>query len=323
MLETFLQKEGAVTTKRQDPLEALGSVEVSSIQEAEGLQVYGLKWPLQGDLDYMTLDEALQQEVLDVTEFDEGGRVPTIKIVNKSNRLVFLMAGELLVGCKQDRVLNTSMIVPAKSEMPIPVTCVEAGRWGYQSNRFRSGESSSHSYLRMMVTSQSSAHYKARGVAGSDQQAVWKEVERKMGKMGSSSASSALHEIFQDYDEKLNKALETLSTPGECNGAAFAIRGRPVGVDLFDKTATLAKLWPKLIKGYAMDALEGPVDKPKPLEPESVITWLKSVRSAKQESFKSPGLGQDVRIAGEQLVGSTLVVDEHPVHLQLFSSEDK
>ena len=154
-----------MTIERRNPLEGLESVKIPSIQQAEGLQVFGLRWPLEDDLDYMTLDEALQQEVFDVTEIDEGGHVPTIKIVNKSDRMVFLMAGELLVGCKQDRVLNTSMMVPAKSEMPIPVTFVEAGRWGYRSSKFRSGGSSSHSYLRMIITSQSSAHYKARGLA--------------------------------------------------------------------------------------------------------------------------------------------------------------
>ena len=51
--------------------------------------------------------------------------------------------------------------------------------------------------------------------------------------------------------------------------------------------------------------------------------WLKSASSAKQEWFKSPGVGEDVRIAGEQLVGATLVVDEYPIHLELFNEGEK
>ena len=51
MLARLLRKEGIVTIERQDLLKALGSMEISSMQEAEGLQVYGLKWPLQGNLD--------------------------------------------------------------------------------------------------------------------------------------------------------------------------------------------------------------------------------------------------------------------------------
>jgi hypothetical protein len=78
-------------------------------------------------LDSVTwLDEAVWTKVLDVAEIDEGGRVSTIKVVNKSDRLVFLMAGELLLGCKQDRVINASMMVPTVGKLHIPATCVEA-----------------------------------------------------------------------------------------------------------------------------------------------------------------------------------------------------
>jgi hypothetical protein len=65
----------------------------------------------------MTLDQALRDKALDVTEINEGGQVPAIEVANKSERMVFLMAGELLIGCKQDRLLNSSMMVPSKGEM--------------------------------------------------------------------------------------------------------------------------------------------------------------------------------------------------------------
>ncbi len=76
------------------------------------------------------------------------------------------------MGCKQDRVLNTSLMVPGKTEMPIPVACVEAGRWGYRSRKFGTTESSSHSYLRMMLARQTYTHYKAQGAPRSEQSAV-------------------------------------------------------------------------------------------------------------------------------------------------------
>lgn len=110
-------------------LEKLSSVEIETLQQAANLQIFGLRWPEGNGLDYMTLDEALLDKVLDVTEINEGGKVPSISVVNRSERMVFLMAGELLVGCKQDRVLNSSTMVPSKSEMTIPLACVEVGRW--------------------------------------------------------------------------------------------------------------------------------------------------------------------------------------------------
>ena len=305
-------------TVSSNALENLSGVEIKCIQQARSFQVFGLKWPAEDGLDYATLDEALVDKMLDVTEISEGGQVPALKVENKSERMVFLMAGELLVGCKQDRVLNTSIMVPSKTEMPIPVACVEAGRWGYKSGKFLSGQSSSHSYLRMILSKETSARYRAKGAPGSGQGAVWAEVARKMGRMGSSSYSSALQDMFADYNEKLNQVLQNLSAPEGCHGAAFAINGKILGVDLFDKPTTLCRLWPKLAKSYAVDALEEISGDQKLLQPESVLEWTKSAQSAKQEWFDSPGLGQDVRIEGEMLMGAAIVVEQQPVHLELF-----
>ena len=310
-------------SEAQNVLEKLSGAEVAGVKQAGPLQVFALKWRADPGVDYVTLDEALADSVLDVTEIDEGGQVQTIKVVNKSNRMVFMMAGELLVGCKQDRVLNTSMLVRGKSDTRIPVACVEAGRWGYRSRRFSSGESSSHSSLRMLLSRQSSNHYRAQGTPGSDQGAVWAEVARKMGKMGSSSSSAALQDMFKDYAEKLDGMLRSLSAPAGCHGAVFVINGKITGADLFDRPATVTKVWPKLINGYAIDALEEPEEKPNRVQGESVTEWLKAASLAKQEWFDSPGLGQDVRIEGEQLVGAALVVEQQPVHLQLFREEKK
>jgi hypothetical protein len=312
-----------VKSVSSDVSEKLSGVEITSVQQAGSLQVFGLRWSARNDLDYATLDEALLDKVLDVTEINEGGQVPAVRVMNKSERMVFLMAGELLVGCKQDRVLNTSMMVPSKREMAIPVACVEVGRWGYRSRKFRSGQTSSHGYLRAILCKETSARYKAKSAPGSDQRAVWAEVARKMGKMGSRSSSGALQDMFRDYGDKLDQMVRSISSPDGCNGAAFAMNGKILGVDLFDKPGTLNKLWPKLIKSYAVDALEdGNVDQ-KLLQPESVIEWARSAHSARQEWFDSPGVGQDVRIEGEMLIGAALVVEQQPVHLELFREEKK
>ena len=144
-----------------------------------------------------------------------------------------------------------------------------------------------------------------------------------MSKMGTPSSSSALQDMFEGYSKKLNQVLQDLSAPGECHGAAFAMNGKILGVDLFDRPATFTKLWPKLVKSYAMDALEGANDDQKALEPESALAWTRSAQSAKLEWFDSPGVGQDVRIDGEMLIGAALVAGQQLVHLQLFQREEK
>ncbi len=299
-------------------LEPLESVEISGVTQGAGLQVFGLKWSSGDGHDYVTLDEALEKQLLEVTEVDIGGQVPALKVVNKSGQMVFLMAGEELVGGKQNRVLNASMMVPAQGEMPIPVTCVEQGRWGYRSSLFSSEATSSHRNLRVMMSKQVSGSYKISGRPSTDQGAVWREVSRKMDKTGTLSSSGALHDLYRQQAGRLDALVAECSLPEGSNGAAFVINGQIAGADLFDKPGTMRKLWPKLVRSYAADALEDPQEPAKGVDNGRIIEWLKSARSARQQWFDSPGVGKDVRIEGEKLVGATLVVDEHPIHVELF-----
>jgi hypothetical protein len=299
----------------------LETVQVTAPQEAAGLQVFGLRREAGTSLSYTTLDDALAAGTLEVTEVNESGSVPTLRVRNKADTLVFLMAGEQLVGAKQNRVLNASLMVDARTDLPIPVSCVEAGRWGYRSHHFSSGGTSSHGHLRHKMAKQVTASYRSSGRPASDQGEVWREVARKLDTMGSSSPSSALHQAYQDHMSRLGDVLGRLPVPEGCCGAAFALGGRLAGVDLFDKPETLAKLWPKLVRAYALDALEGAAAAEEALTPEAVREWLLSATAAKAEPFKSPGLGDDVRLEGPNLVGAGLVVREQPVHVELFADQ--
>jgi hypothetical protein len=307
-----------VASARPGVLAELETVRVRSMDQGVLLQLFGLQWNSDEVLDYLTLDEALSGNVLDVMEVSAGGRVSVIKVSNRSERMVFLMDGEVLAGCKQDRVLNTSILVPAKNDLSIPVACVEMGRWSYRSSKFQSGLFSSHITLRKVLSKTTSAHYKANGVPRSDQRAVWGEIARKMQAVGSASDTGALKDMFQDYRARLNQIQESLSAPAGCHGAVFAFSGKILGADLFDKPSTLVKLWPKMISCYALDVVDGQKNTSHPMEPQSVREWLKSATVAKENIFDSPGVGQDVRIEGESVIGGALVVGDSPVHLHLL-----
>ena len=301
----------------QQLAERLQVVEVGQPTEAGGLQVFALRWQPGGDVNYLTLDDGLSAGVLEVTELSEGGSVPTLKVHNRAGDFAFLMAGEHLVGAKQNRVLNASILVDAHSELAIPVSCVEAGRWGYRSRAFGSGGTSSHGKLRRMMHAQTTGHYHSDGTPTAEQGEVWGEVSRKLAAMGSVSPSSDLHQAYQDRSAGLDAILQGLPAPEGACGAVFACAGRIAGADLFDKPSTLAKLWPKLIRGYALDALEEDTAAP-PVTPAAVKDWLRTALEAKAEAFKSPGVGDDVRLEGKGLVGAGLFVGDHPVHVELF-----
>src|SRR5262249_7406479 len=154
----------------------------------------------------------------------------------------------------QNRVLNADVMAAARSELPIPVSCVEAGRWHYRSPKFGSGGTMSHGLLRKMMHKQTHVSYRTVGQPRSDQGAVWKEVDRKLTKLGSVSPSHELQQAYEDHAARLNEALGSLRLPEGCTGVAFACHGRVVAADLFDRPATLGKLWTKLLRSHALDA---------------------------------------------------------------------
>lgn len=304
-----------------DLLDALKSVEIGGHQQYEALDVFYLRWVTDGNgLDYLTLDEALEGNWIEVAESSENGSVPQIKIINRSNRMVFLMAGEQVVGCKQNRVLNASIMVPANGEIPLPVTCVERGRWGYKSAVFSSGYTSSHYHLRAMMDSQAAQSYKFAGAPQSDQGAVWGEVSRKLDAMGSRSPSSELQAMYRDYDHKLAEAVKQLPAPEGFHGAVFTIAGRIAGADLFDKPETLRKLWPKLVRSCVIDSFEATKENSNSTATQDVAAWLERAACATPTKFPSPGIGQDIRLEGQDIFGAGLVVEDQPVHVELFSS---
>jgi hypothetical protein len=268
------------------------------------------------------MDEAIEAKTLEITEVDTAGQVPTLKVVNHSERMVFLMAGEHVIGAKQDRVLNASLMVAPRSELLVPVSCVEARRWHSHSSslKFSSGQTSSHGLLRKLMSGHAREGYRRGGSPSSHQGEVWQEVSRKLGAMGSVSPSEALSKVYEDHQRRLADLLARFKVPGGCEGAVCAVAGRIAGLDLFDQPATLAKFWPKLIRAYALDALEQ-ASPASPMTVESVSQWVRAANLPKIESFRSPGLGMDLRLSGSEFLGACLVVEDHPVHLELFPVE--
>ncbi len=114
----------------------------------KSLSVFPLFTESNGNIDYLLADEAIGEKLLTVEEVSEAGSVPDLLVENKGNTRVLFIEGEELIGAKQNRILNTSILIAAKSKARIPVSCVEQGRWGYKSKFFGSSGSHSPSKLR-------------------------------------------------------------------------------------------------------------------------------------------------------------------------------
>src|SRR5262249_42023948 len=157
--------------------------------------------------------------------------------------------------------------------------------------------------------------YRQCGTPSANQGEVWEEVRRKLDALASVSPSQEFDQVYKDYRTPLEDLLRELTPPAGCHGAVFAVGGKIAGADVFDQPATLVKLWPKLVRAYALDVLEAGA-------PESEVTaeeaerWVRSAACAKVEQFSTPGLGQDIRLEAAGMAGAALIVEGQPVHLE-------
>ena len=222
----------------------------------DGLAVFPLFAGPSSDVEYVLSDEALDAGTVAVEEVSESGSVPDLSVENKGDLRVLFLEGEELIGAKQNRILNTSVLVAAHSKTKIPVSCVEAGRWGYKSRHFGSGGTHSPSMLRRVLKASVSKSVRAKRGHRSDQGEVWEEVARQQKSLGALSGTSAMSDTFEAHRKRLDEFREKLNYVEGAVGAAVAVGGKVVAIDLFDKPTTCGSVWNRLLSGTILDALE-------------------------------------------------------------------
>lgn len=264
---------------------------------------------------YITLDEALPRG-LTISETSDAGSVPELVVINPLDEAVLLYDGEELVGAKQNRILNVSVLVGAGAKLPIPVSCVEQGRWSRSTADFDSATHISHAHLRRRKAQMLAARPLARGVAQSE---VWLEIGEKQMRMSVASPTGAARDTFDAYGDRLRKLEDAFPLqPGQC-GAVLAI-GDDLCLDTVSRPAAFALLWPKLRSGYLLDALER-LDH-RPTDVERIAGFVDEVADAVVTRGPSAGLGEDVRLRGPGVIGSGLELDGEEIQLSAFTSSD-
>jgi len=253
---------------------------------------------------FITLDEGLKSGDVEVTEAGRarglvrprgtaepqnayrGDEVNTLVLVNHSKRPLLLLAGEVVTGGKQDRIVAKDRIVPADADpIDLSVFCIEPGRWTESSPEFgASDKSAAHSFMVQPAV-------RERAMVDQDQQQVWDSVHGTMSKMEAAAAPPAPASTYRGggvmYDtappmslgttsyakmmenpaisQKVDEAAAPVMKAREevlaklrdehAVGVVVAVRGEIVWADLFASTDLLARYWTKLVRSYAAESL--------------------------------------------------------------------
>jgi hypothetical protein len=241
--------------------------------------------------------------------------VPTLRIWNRGDLPILILDGEELVGGQQNRVLNTTLLVPADTLFDLPVSCVESGRWHEATFDFHPGEAV-YPTLRQQKLTQVSRSLAASQRPVADQGQVWEEIADRQRRTATPSATSALRDTFTHAADRLADAERALTYPEDgAVGVVALVGGRSFCADVFDQPATLRSYWRRLVRSYALEAADGASAAP---TIDSALRLLRRPLHARQAVFPSPGLGEDVRLDGHGVVGAALVHAGVVVHTALF-----
>ncbi len=252
--------------------------------------------------EFLTLDEGLRSGEVVVTEYGnvrglmrrhsvpavqrENAEVNRLVLINNSKRPLVLLAGEIVTGGKQDRVIGKDRIVPPESDpVDLSVFCVEPGRWvatsdhfGTSGTTYGSGFSGGKGVTGGTLMAQPSVRAKAMG--DKDQNQVWAEVRKQQQSMavevaaaappassGEIRSTTSYARVMENKDVK--QKVDEIAAPIEHNyeslikqlrdrkavGVVVAVNGRIIWADIFASTELLEKYWPKLVRSYASEAV--------------------------------------------------------------------
>jgi hypothetical protein len=298
----------------------LKEAKIGRKQSHQNLAIFPLLSSYANGLDYITLDEALTEGLIEVVEVSEEGTVPELKVVNKSPCMILILDGEELVGAKQNRIVNTTILIQEKTTTVIPVSCVEQGRWAHTSPRFDSEERLMAAQLRAMKSEQVHHSIRTSDDYYADQVAIWREISRKARRMRAESPTMAMSEIYEKKREALDSFINYFRLVEMQVGAVFMINGKVVGLDCFGKPETFSKVFRKLVESYALDAIDWQEQGSSGKALKSEVTkFLWAASAASVESRPSVGLGIDYRLESYGLTGFALAHEEQVLHFSVFA----
>jgi hypothetical protein len=257
-----------------------------------------------GETPFITLDEGIRSADVEVTEagrvqglvrprrpapaqpdnFSRGDEVNTLVLVNHSSKPLLLLAGEIVTGGKQDRVIAKDRIVPAGADpIDLSVFCIEPGRWTEDSPTFGAAAKSSARGFMVQPT------IRERAMVQKDQQQVWDSVHGAINQMKMASAphptmpanggipnslpvprsigTTSYARVMQDsaVSEKVDEAAAPVIKARDqvlaqlrqehAVGVVVAVRGEIVWADLFADPDLLTRYWTKLVRSYAAESL--------------------------------------------------------------------
>ena len=239
---------------------------------------------------YMTFAEAAREKLIKVTELNgntSNAQVSAVHVTNRSDKPIFLMAGEVILGGKQDRVIsNNTIVAPRKKKLEVAVFCVEQGRWDGRRAEFQASGKVGHSKLR------------SKAMFANSQDEVWAEVadQNKKSKVAPSTgtyrATLDQKELTAASSRYVAVLLPLIAADSRAIGVVVAIDGHVKSMDVFANPSLFAKMRTQLVHAYAQTAASSDDPRQTKFDPSELGRLNQRLADAEKAPKKARPSGQ-------------------------------
>lgn len=292
-------------------------VKTVSFQKEQNLSIVQITTDNQNSFDYISGPSAIKQDLIRVKELSSGGSVNTLRVLNLSDKFVFLMDGDILIGAKQNRVLNTSVLLAPHTDTNIPVSCVERGRWSKISDKFYSGDYIAPSKLRAKKAFSVSESLNLGMKHESDQGEVWQDVDNYKTSFFCKSPTSNLSDVYEQKKNDFDNFVKNFQKDENANGIAVFVKDSLLSLDIFNRNDIYAEYFPRILKSSAMEAFI--IKKQSKIsEAEAkykTLSFLDQFEHLAFDEHPGVGVGIEKRFNAEDITGFELVYNSHMIHL--------
>jgi hypothetical protein len=278
--------------------------------------------------------EAVVAELLTIGEKD-GGQVPFLLATNKGKEHVLVLDGEQLIGARQNRMTNRTILLPPESVTEIPVSCMEQGRWHFVGDHLAPAPQNAPSKVRRKAReAEAAASHRAEGMGpgarssyrdlAAAQSTVWEEIRHFEGKLGRASDTGALDALYEDRRGQMRHWIRAFPLlQGQIGLVAFQGKA-PLAMDAVGSPGIYSRIHERMLTGYVMDAIEGWDSESTPPQPsaEDAERLLGALQDAGRIPSESVGAGE-YRILRGRVLGGELIHGDRMVHVSAFPAMEE
>lgn len=300
------------------------NIQVQSFNKHRRLSVLQFSTPAVNTFEYISGPSAIEKNLIEVREVSISGSVNNLQLVNLSDKYIFFLDGDILVGAKQNRVLNTSVFVAPNSKINLPVSCVEQGRWRSISEKFRSSDYVSPDILRAKKLKAVTKNLKQGRGHFADQSEVWDSVDNYSINLNSFSESSDLTDLMNKKREPLDSFIKQFPLNKSANALAIFTDNSPLSIDLFNRTDIYQEYFPKRLRSAAAEVFNLKDKENKITEAEAKFKTLNlfdQLETMESTIHNGVGVGKEKRWDSDKIVAMELKYLEHLIHFTLLNLE--